>query len=157
MKKNKLLLIALLLLSISIFSSCKNKNTENGQVSTDLVNNPATASGKNEEDNIPIMTIEQEIHDFGKIIEGEKVSYSFKFKNTGTSDLIISDAKGSCGCTVPQWPKNPILPGASGIVDVTFDSRGKSGMQNKTVTLITNAIPNTKVLTITGEVSAQGK
>ena len=99
------------------------------------------------------MVFEKDVHDFGKIVEGEKVSYSFKFKNTGKVDLIISDAKGSCGCTVPQWPKNPVAPGADGVVDVTFNSSGKSGMQNKTVTLITNAIPNTKVLTITGEVS----
>lgn len=155
--KSKLFTIAIVLGAMYSFSSCKSKSTENGQVSTDLVNNPASANGNEEEENIPVMLLEAETHEFGKITEGEKVSYSFKFKNTGKADLIISDAKGSCGCTVPQWPKSPIAPGGSGVIDVTFDSRGKSGMQNKTVTLITNAIPNTKILTITGEVSAQGK
>ena len=149
-------LAALLILGTTL-NSCKSKTEPNAQVSTDLVNNPASANGNADEDNIAIMTLEKETHDFGKVIEGEKVSYSFKFKNTGKADLVISDAKGSCGCTVPEWTKNPVPPGNSGVVGVTFDSRGKSGMQNKTVTLITNAIPNTKVITITGEVTPSGK
>lgn len=156
MKTNKLLSLALLVALYS-FSSCKSKTDGNSQVSTDLVNNPASASGTEDADNVPVMTLESEAHEFGKVTEGEKISYSFKFKNTGKTDLIISDAKGSCGCTVPTWSKDPIAPGASGLVDITFDSRGKSGMQHKTVTLITNAIPNTKVLTITGEVVPSGK
>lgn len=143
-----------LLLAMNVLTSCKSKSESNGQVSTDLVNNPVSASGTSDEENVAMVEFENETHDFGKITEGEKVSYAFKFKNSGKADLIISDAKGSCGCTVPQWPKNPIAPGGSGVIDVTFDSRGKSGMQNKTVTLITNAIPNTKVLSVSGEVTA---
>jgi Protein of unknown function (DUF1573) len=139
------------------FSACKSKSDANNQVSTDLVNNPASATGTPDEENIPVMTFEKEEHEFGKLVEGEKVSYAFKFKNTGKADLIISDAKGSCGCTVPTWTKDPVAAGESGTIDITFDSRGKSGMQHKTVTLITNAIPNTKVLTISGEVTPAGK
>ena len=81
------------------------------------------------------------------------MQYAFKFKNTGKVDLIISSAQGSCGCTVPQYPKQPLKPGTEATIDVTFDSAGKQGKQNKTVTLITNCIPSTKVLTIMGDVN----
>lgn len=155
MKKSvQLTLCSAFILGFLFLTSCKPKSETNGQINTDLVNNPASASGSEDEENIPVMVLEKEAHDFGKITEGEKVSYSFKFTNSGKTDLIISDAKGSCGCTVPNWPKNPIAPGNGGVIEVTFDSRGKSGMQNKTVTLITNAIPNTKIITISGEVTA---
>ena len=157
MKHYRILTYALLVCAMYSFTSCKSKSESNGQVSTDLVNNPTSASGTDNSDNVPIMTLEADNHDFGKVTEGEKISYSFKFSNTGKTDLVISDAKGSCGCTVPTWSKEPIAPGASGVMDVTFDSRGKSGMQHKTVTLITNAIPNTKVLSIMGEVVPSGK
>ena len=76
----------------------------------------------------------------------------FILKNTGDADLIISAAKGSCGCTVPEWPKNPIAKWEEAAIKVTFNSSGRSGKQNKTVTLVTNAIPNTKVITINGNV-----
>ena len=151
--KKQFVTLAFIAFTVIAFTSCKPKQNGDGKLSTDLVTNPASANGDDDEENVPVMVFEKDVHEFGKIVEGEKVSYSFKFKNTGKVDLIISDAKGSCGCTVPQWPKNPVAPGADGVVDVTFNSSGKSGMQNKTVTLITNAIPNTKVLTITGEVS----
>ena len=79
---------------------------------------------------------------------------TFRFKNVGQSNLIISSAQGSCGCTVPEWPKEPIAPGAEGKIEVTFNSTGKQGLQNKTVTLVANTIPNTKVIVIKGEVLA---
>ncbi len=77
-------------------------------------------------------------HDFGTINQGEKVSHVFKFTNTGKSDLIISEAKGTCGCTVPDYPKTPVKPGASGEIKVSFDSAGKSGMQQKSVNITAN-------------------
>ena len=73
-------------------------------------------------------------------------------KNIGDASLIISSAKGSCGCTVPDWPKEPILKTEEARIKVTFNSGNKKGKQNKTVTLVTNAIPSTKVLTIKGTV-----
>lgn len=87
-------------------------------------------------------------HDFGKIQEGSKVKTKFKFTNTGTVALIISGAQGSCGCTVPQWPRDPVKPGASGEIDVEFDSAGKSGETSKTVTVGANTNPASTVLTI---------
>lgn len=91
-------------------------------------------------------------HDFGKIKAGDKVKYAFKFKNSGKEPLIINSAKGSCGCTVPNYPKEPIAPGAEGVIDVEFNSAGKSGAQTKTVTINSNTDPNPTRLTIKAEV-----
>ena len=77
---------------------------------------------------------------------------TFRFRNVGQSNLIISSAQGSCGCTVPEWPKEPIKPGEEGKINIIFNSTGKQGLQNKTITLIANTIPNTKVIAIKGEV-----
>ncbi|MDQ3108406.1 MAG: DUF1573 domain-containing protein [Bacteroidota bacterium] len=126
------------------FSSCAPKEKK---VTTDLVNINDKPVGKD-----PVMKFETEVHDFGKISQGERVSYSFKFKNTGGSDLIIYEAHGSCGCTVPQFPKDPVGPGEEEVINVEFNSEGKREMQEKTVTLTTNCSPNTKVITIKANV-----
>jgi len=91
--------------------------------------------------------------DFGTITSGEKVEHVYKFTNTGSEPLIISDAKGSCGCTVPEWPKEPIAPGATNEILVRFDSSNKSGAQSKRVTLTTNTDPAQNFLTIKGQVN----
>lgn len=111
----------------------------------------ASASGDSKS-NLPEIKFEEEIHDFGKITQGEKISFAFKFKNTGDKNLIISGASGSCGCTVPNYPKEPIPAGGEGKIDVLFNSEGKSGLQEKTVTLITNCEPSTRILKIKTEV-----
>ena len=114
------------------------------------MNNQTLENSKN--NNQPIVQFVKEEHNFGDITQGEVVSHNFVIKNSGKSDLIISSAKGSCGCTVPVWPKDPIKPGAEAEIKVTFNSKGRSGSQTKKVTVLTNAIPNTKVLTIRGNV-----
>lgn len=122
-------------------------------ISTDVINVPATASGKAAEPgSVPVMTFSEEKHDFGKITQGEKVTYGFTFTNTGGSDLVISSAQGSCGCTVPSYPKKPVKPGETSKVDVVFDSEGKSGLVQKTVSIVTNCNPSTKVITISATV-----
>ncbi len=98
------------------------------------------------------MTFEESTYNFGTVTEGEKVERIYKFKNTGNDPLVISNAQGSCGCTVPQWPKEPIAPGKSGEIKVVFDSKGKAGKQNKTVTITANTEPATTTINITGEV-----
>jgi hypothetical protein len=80
----------------------------------------ATAGG-----HYPAITFEKQVHDFGNVTEGEVVEYSFKFTNTGEKDLLINSAEASCGCTVPEWPKEPIKPGESGYMKVKFDSKGR--------------------------------
>ena len=139
---------------IFLISSC-GSNEEDGLLNTDIISNPITAeSAETNDEKLPHFEFVDEVKSFGQITQGEVVSTSFRFKNVGQSDLIISSAQGSCGCTVPQWPKEPIKPGKEGVIDVTFDSNGKFGMQNKTITLVSNTIPNTKVIALKGEVLA---
>lgn len=91
--------------------------------------------------------------DFGVIDDGEKVRHTYKFTNTGNEPLVISSAKGSCGCTVPKWPTDPIAPGGSGQIDVEFDSKGKPGKQTKRVTVTANTVPAQTFLNISGTVN----
>jgi hypothetical protein len=144
--------IILGLAAVLVMGSCGN-DTQVENITTDLINNPNTAGvDKINEDKLPFFEFEEEVKNFGQITQGEVVSTSFRFKNVGQSDLIISSAQGSCGCTVPEWPKEPIKPGEEGVIDVTFDSNGKQGMQNKTITLVANTTPNTRVVALKGEV-----
>jgi hypothetical protein len=92
-------------------------------------------------------------HDFGKVKAGESREFDFEFTNTGKNELFVEFAKGSCGCTVPDWPKDGIPPGEKSKIHVKFDSTGKSGKQEKTVTVIANTEPSTStILTITADV-----
>lgn len=90
---------------------------------------------------LPVIQFEKLEHDFGTINEGDKVSYTYKFKNTGEAPLIIQDAKPSCGCTAPDWTKTPIPVGGEGFVKAEFDSKGKPNIQNKTITVTANTWP----------------
>ncbi len=92
-------------------------------------------------------------YDWGTIDEGKKMEHIFKFKNTGANDMIISEAHGSCGCTVPEWPKEPIKPGKSSQIKVIFDSKGKAGDQTKSVTITANTEPSSMILMIKGKVT----
>jgi hypothetical protein len=91
-------------------------------------------------------------HDFGKVSEGEKLSYTFIFDNKGTSDLIISSATTTCGCTVTKYNKKPIAPGTDGNMDVVFDTSGRNGMQTKIITVKSNASVPVVLIKITAEV-----
>lgn len=99
---------------------------------------------------------DQDTYDWGKVMDGDKVTHVFKFKNTGNEPLIISNAKGSCGCTVPEWPKDAIAPGKSGEIKVVFDSKGKGAVggkdDSKRVTITANTDPVDTYLTIKGKV-----
>ena len=145
MKKTFILAVAI---STATLFSCGGKK----DVTSDIVNNPATASGEVTNGKLPKFEFEKTEFDFGTITEGQKVEQTFKFKNVGDADLAIVDAKGSCGCTVPTYPKEPIAPGKSGEIHVVFDSEGKSGEQTKTVTLTANTSPTATVLTLKGVV-----
>jgi len=102
----------------------------------------------------PVMKFDKEEHNFGTIKQGDKVEYAFEFVNNGKEPLIISEAHGSCGCTVPEWPKQPLKKGEKGTIKVTFNSAGKQGIQDKTVTITSNAADSPKVLHIKGTVEA---
>lgn len=103
-----------------------------------------TASG-------PTMTFEQTTIDYGTIEQGAEPLRQFKFTNTGSEPLIIKDARGSCGCTVPTYPKEPVMPGESATIDVRYDTQ-RVGQFTKTVTLSTNETVESRTLTIKGEV-----
>ncbi len=98
------------------------------------------------------MSFETDIHDFGTVDYAGNGTYEFKFKNTGKEPLIISNARGSCGCTVPTYPKDvPIKPGESNVIKVTYDTK-RAGNFTKTVTITSNAKTGEKVITIKGQV-----
>ena len=96
-------------------------------------------------------------YNFGKVTDGEKVEYSYRFKNIGTKPLVIVEATASCGCTVPQKPEKPILPGETGFIKIVFDSKGRVGEAHKTISVISNAKPEFPTLILTGNVVAKGK
>ena len=152
-----MLCLLLLCFMISCSDAVKSVDEQNDRLSTDLVKNNKSLNNPNSNSDQPIIEVVDDEFDFGEIKEGENVIHEYKIKNTGTGDLLISSAKGSCGCTVPEWPKEPIKAGKEAKIKVTFNSRGKPGVQNKRVTLMTNAIPNVKILTIKGNVIAQKK
>ncbi|GAA5220631.1 DUF1573 domain-containing protein [Membranihabitans marinus] len=100
----------------------------------------------------PTTTVEFESkrYDFGDVVSGDKVKNVFKFTNTGSEPLIISDVKASCGCTAPSWPKEPIAPGESSEIEAIFDTAGKSGAQTKSITVTANTDPSSIVLILEG-------
>tara|TARA_B100000459_G_scaffold21124_1_gene10423 strand:+ start:604 stop:1071 length:468 start_codon:yes stop_codon:yes gene_type:complete len=100
----------------------------------------------------PKFSFQEEEHNFGDINDGDIVSHTFKFTNSGEAPLIISKATAACGCTVPQWPRQPIPVGGSGEIKVQFDSSNKPGMQNKVVTITANTESKVKKLLIRAQV-----
>lgn len=134
-----------------IFASCKD-GADDKNISTDAMDNPDTHEGNPDKSALAEIDFEEKEYNFGTIAQGEKAEHEFKFKNTGKSDLIISDVNASCGCTVPEYPKEPIKPGEEGKIKVVFNSKGREGKQNKIITVVTNTNPNNNTLTLSGEV-----
>lgn len=113
------------------------------------VDNTQASDSTAVQDTVPVMTFNKVEHDFGTINEGDVVETVFSFTNTGTRDLLILNARGSCGCTVPDYPKNtPIAPGASADVKVKFDSNNKPNNNNRSVTFTTNTAKGREVILI---------
>ncbi len=102
----------------------------------------------------PVLTLEANTYDFGNITQGEVVERIFKFKNTGNQPLIITNIQTSCGCTTPEWPRDPIMPGTSGEIKVGFNSAGKMNKQTKTLPILSNSITDASI-TFTTEVIAK--
>lgn len=136
------------------FYSCGNETKKNSEesVSAEMINNPITADGDSGLKNLPAIKFEKTEHDFGILLQGEKVSYTFKFKNIGKKELIVKEASASCGCTVPKYSQKPIAPGEEGELEVIFDSKNRTGRQIKTITVWTNCQPNQTKLQIVSEI-----
>lgn len=139
------------LTGIFLITACRSES-DSPNLDADLVELPISADGQNKTGRLPKMVFDKELHDFGIIKAGEKVSYSFRFVNRGGGDLIIQSASGSCGCTVPDFPKEPIPPGREGYIRVMFNSEGKSGIQEKQVTVLANTLPNTITVRVKAEI-----
>jgi hypothetical protein len=127
-------------LSIACIASSCNKSNTTEAISADSLAELKTTK----------IQFEDSLYSFGTINEGDTVRHEFVFKNTGNEPLLIADAKGSCGCTTPQYTKDTIAPGETGKMMVQFNSNGRSGEQQKTVTVLANTDPEATVVTIQG-------
>ena len=141
---HKIIVISFVLVTI-IVSNC---NSGQGQNS---------AASKTNSSGTSVISFREYQHDFGKVAEGEKVSFTFTFDNKGETNLIISSATTTCGCTVPKYEAKPIPPGANGNLEVVFDTSGRSGMQTKAITVKSNATTPVVLLKITAEVVTTDK
>ena len=144
--------------SLLILGACKKNEVANLEQHS-AISNPAQIGIPDMEKRVipkdgkyPEMTFATKDHDFGTIEADSKVNYSFTFKNTGQADLIISRAVGSCGCTIPEYPKDPIKAGESGKIDVSFNSANKHGNQQKSITIYTNTKAGVESLYITASI-----
>jgi len=146
MNKYLTLPVILLVVSLGLFVSCNLTSNENNQ--------NTTSNNQTGEKN-PEINFEKTVHDFGKIIKGERVAYSFRFTNAGNSPLVISAVRSGCGCTVGDYPKDPLKPGETGKIDVVFNSSGRNGFQSESVRVLNNSSESALTLRITAEVLEQ--
>lgn len=135
-------------------TSC-NEKAESATI--DQANLTAAAANKEVAGNFPEMTFTETEFDFGTVEEGTVVEHEYKFTNTGSAPLIVVNAKGSCGCTVPTWSKEPIAPGAEGTMLVKFNTNGKPNAQTKTVTIKANTESGTESIRIKGFVTPKAR
>ena len=138
----------ILLLALGLMTSCGSKGDDT--LSTDLVNNPKSAEQPTGKE--PIITFDKTEHEFGKLLQGEVVTYSFHFTNTGNAPLLITEVKTSCGCTAGDFPREPIKPGQDGLIKATYDSKGHHGFQSRTLSVISNTNPSMTVLRFKADV-----
>ena len=149
MIQRKLNFLQFLVLAFGLLVSCGD-NGDDKRLSTDLVTSPMSATES--ADKQAVIKFDKEEHDFGTLLQGEVVSYSFHFTNTGNTPLIISQVTSTCGCTVGEYPREPIAPGKSGSIKATYNSAGHHGFQSRTLTVMSNTIPAKNTLVIKGKV-----
>ena len=141
--KNKVVSVPfMLLICLLSISGC---NGGRSGLTTDIVQNGKT----------PKITFSESMHDFGDINQGDIVTYTFDFTNTGDGDLLVTDAHAQCSCTVPEWPKDIIKPGGKGSIHVKFDSNGKSGIVKKEITIEANTNPRITKIHIQSNIHEQ--
>ena len=148
---------------LTVFSFCKNndsgvKTSKGSNDPNSSVNLPMNPDGTVDTTKVAKMEFEQPIFEFDTVKEGTIVTHAFKFKNTGAVPLIISDAKSSCGCTVPEWPTEAVEPGGTGEITAKFNTTHKMGGQNKVVRVSANIYPGPATVALKGFVlSKEGK
>jgi hypothetical protein len=148
-----------ILFFISVFSysfSCKSDSAKAfaSGVGKDLTSSLEipTIDGKVNASDMAVIEFEKTTHDFGKVKEGEVIEYAFKFKNTGSKNLILLYHEASCGCTVPDFSRDPFSPGKGGEIKIAFDTKGRKLNQRKKVRIFSNTYPNVTELTVQGYV-----
>ena len=139
----KLLIFSMAILTMS-FTACKKEASEK----VDASKKELAEERDSKEQAFPVMDFESKEHDFGTVDEGEILTHNFVFTNTGNAPLIISNARSSCGCTVPTWTKEPVAPGEQGELLVKFNTRGKPNQQMKQVRITTNTESGRETLRI---------
>lgn len=151
------LLILFLFGSYSIISSCSETNDPNyskeieGKLPSQLVHNPNSMNTSTGESGH--LTFTDTLHNFGRMKEGEKVTYDFNYKNTGSKEILIFSAQASCGCTIPEYNSTtPIKPGEEGSIKVTFNSDGKKGHNHKTIVVTNSGVPGEVEISIEADV-----
>tara|TARA_B110000971_G_C19974410_1_gene484253 strand:- start:823 stop:1290 length:468 start_codon:yes stop_codon:yes gene_type:complete len=152
----KITMLFAFLITASFFTACKD-----GASATTKINKENLDTAKSRDIEIEkgtaLISFDKQVHDFGTVNEGDVVETSYLVTNSGKTDLVITNAKASCGCTVPVWPKAPIKPGESGEIKVKFNTKGKPNKQQKTITLTTNTESGREILTLKGSVIPKAK
>ena len=153
--KRKLFGIALM----SMLVACGTNTAEQGidEVQSEgkvsqIIRNPVSADNPLDTINVAKLDFEVSTHEFGEVTEGDIVAFTYKFTNNGKVPLLISNAKSTCGCTVPEWPKDPVAPGASGEIAVKFDTKNKRDRQSKPITITANTYPSQTKIFLKGTV-----
>jgi len=118
----------------------------------DLVHNPVRPDGSIDSSFLPIMSLKDTLFEFGTVNEGDVITKEFFFTNTGTAPLLVTEAKSTCGCTIPEWPKEAIAPDSSGVILVKFNTTNRTGAQLKEVSIFANTFPNRPVVKLSGRV-----
>lgn len=121
-----------------------------------IIRFPVAADGRLDTAGSAVLRFRESERDFGTVAEGELVRHRFPFRNAGEQPLVITHARSTCGCTVPDYPRTPIAPGDTGSVLVVFDTEGKAGPQRKPITLTANTYPNETTIDVYGTVTAAG-
>ena len=144
------------LLLISGLQSCRitdHSERDPDAITSESLNFPSSGYENVDPEDLPKMTFDATHFDFGMVVQGTRVDTVYAFTNTGGGPLVITDVRAACGCTVAKdWPKHPLKPGESATIGVSFDSEGRNGRQDKTVTVVANTTPPSTVLTFTAEV-----
>lgn len=151
----------LLMLGTLAFFACKNDKDGvkelAGGPNSDLIRNPATADLPTDTNQLARIYFEESEFDFGEVKEGDIVNHSFKFTNTGKVPLTIMNARSTCGCTIPEWPDEPIPPGGTGEIKAKFNTDMKKNQQKKVITITANTYPNESRVTLKGMVNPKDK
>ena len=155
-----------LFIFLFFLSACQNNSKEDQRAveeitdpelvfNSEIIRNPVSAGPEPIDTvNVAKMTFKEHHFDFGEIPEGEVVTHEYEFTNTGKVPLVITHGNSTCGCTVPEWPKEAIKPGGKGTIKVKFDTFGKAGPQAKPITIVANTYPSKNMLELVGIVGA---